>query len=652
MGAGTARASCDLNSVGHKIKHVMYFQFDNTHFTRDNPNVPSDLEQMPHLLNFLTGKGVLDANHHTPLISHTATDILTSLTGVYGARMGVPVANSFGYFRTDGSVGFSSSFGYWTDTIANGAPLMVNDQVKTSPAPWVPFTRAGCDVGGVATANIEFENNGDVTNVFGAGSIEDKETSAQKTSDFLGIAVHCAEGSAFCATGKQDALPDEPGGYNGYMAQFGHKNVAPLIAPGGLKDLDGNPINGFPGFDGMSAPVTLAYVAAMHEHGVDVTYAYISDAHDNHATDNAFGPGEAGYVAQLAAYDHAFKVFFDRLAADGITADNTLFIFTADEGDHFAGGPPSPTNCDGVHTPCTYTKIGEVDAYLDTLLAAQQHVTAPFSLHFDDAPTVYIKGNPGQFDPTTRGFETAMNALTAVSPITGNTDRLTVGFADRTTMQLLHMVTHDQARTPSFTLFGDPDYFFLTGGSCSPPNIDICENPAFAWNHGDIQPEIITTWLGMVGPGVERIGVTKRAWSDHTDTRPTILSLVGLRDDYSHDGRALTEFLTRAPRSDDDGGLEKLAQLYKQINAPVGSFSRAAVRAITRAIASNDPGEYAETVNALRDLGEDRDEVANAMIALLEGATFGRHEVRGSEIDKLTDQASKLLERMHRLAGR
>jgi len=44
---------CQLNSAKGNIQHVIYVQFDNTHFTRDNPNVPSDLEQMPNLLNFI-----------------------------------------------------------------------------------------------------------------------------------------------------------------------------------------------------------------------------------------------------------------------------------------------------------------------------------------------------------------------------------------------------------------------------------------------------------------------------------------------------------------------------------------------------------------------------------------------------------------------
>src|SRR5262249_12484671 len=62
---------CRLGNHDGQIKHLIYLQFDNTHFRRDNPNVPSDLEQMPHLLNFLKGNGTLLTNDHTILISHT-----------------------------------------------------------------------------------------------------------------------------------------------------------------------------------------------------------------------------------------------------------------------------------------------------------------------------------------------------------------------------------------------------------------------------------------------------------------------------------------------------------------------------------------------------------------------------------------------------
>ena len=109
-------SGCNLGSRSNPIKHVIYIQFDNVHFERDNPNVPSDLELMPHLLSFMKGNGALLTNSHTPLISHTADDIITSITGVYGDRHGIPVANSFGYFPAPGTSTaadlFSSSFTY------------------------------------------------------------------------------------------------------------------------------------------------------------------------------------------------------------------------------------------------------------------------------------------------------------------------------------------------------------------------------------------------------------------------------------------------------------------------------------------------------------------------------------------------------------
>jgi hypothetical protein len=96
------------------IQHVIFIIFDNTHFRRDSPNVPSDLEQMPNLLKFIRNKGTLFTNDHTILISHTAGGILTNLTGVYPDRHGQAVSNSYRYFKADGSTASSSSFKWWT----------------------------------------------------------------------------------------------------------------------------------------------------------------------------------------------------------------------------------------------------------------------------------------------------------------------------------------------------------------------------------------------------------------------------------------------------------------------------------------------------------------------------------------------------------
>jgi hypothetical protein len=676
-----ASNGCRLNSASGAIQHVIYIQFDNTHFTRDNPNVPSDLEQMPHLLNFIEGNGTLLTNHHTPLISHTATDILTSLTGVYGDRHGVPVSNSFRYFNPNGTSNLGVSFAYWTDPLfdpTTSTPTdtrfnMLTADGKNAPAPWVPFTRAGCNVGSVATANTILENTAvDVAKVFGPSSPQQQEVLANPSpstlpqADFVGIGIHCALNDPLCSaanTGQPDLLPDEPGGYSGYMGLFGHQYVALQISPKvSLKDLNGNVIQdpngniGFPGFDGMSAAVSLSYVAAMQEHGVPVTYAYISDAHDAHPNGPAYGPGQAGYVAALKKYDDAFGTFFTRLANDGINQSNTLFVFTSDEGDHFAGGAPSPAGCDGVNTPCTYSKIGELNTNMAGLLATEQGITTPFKVHSDDAPTVYITGNPARTDTVTRKFDRALGKLTAVNPITDKTDQLTQFLADPVEMKLLHMVTADPARTPTLTWFANPDYFLFAGApNCNSPC--VTENPNFAWNHGDTNPEITTTWLGMVGPGVQNLGVDHSIWSDHTDIRPTILSLTGLTGDYVHDGRVLSEImrpnvLPQTLHAHHETFL-RLAAIYKQLNATLGQFDTDSLKASTAALESSSTGDatYTSIETSLQSLGKQRDALAGQIKTELDNAEFHGVALNEQQAKGQIDQAQSQLDQMHTLAG-
>src|SRR5919197_3063056 len=103
------------------------------------------------------------------------------------------------------------------------------------------------------------------------------------------------------------------------------------------------------------------------------------------------------------------------------------------------------------------------------------------------------------------------------------------------------MINSDPSRTPTFTMFANPDFFFQTSNPTCGGN--PCVNPGFAWNHGDVQDEIANTWLGIVGPGVNRGGVDSEVWTDHTNVRPTMLSLLGLKDDYLNDGRVLAEGL-------------------------------------------------------------------------------------------------------------
>ncbi len=651
-GNAAAAQSCNL---GNGIKHVVYIQFDNVHFRRDNPNVPSDLEQIPNLLNFLEGNGTVLTNHWTPLISHTSVDITTSLTGVYGDKFGFSIGNSFGLFQK-GVAGFHSSFTYWTDTLPDGTYQMLAPDGKNAPAPWVPFTRVGCDVGAFSIANIEFENiNSDINNVFGSNSPQAMEAASNPTkavADYEGILVHCGKGSALCAQNSApDILKDEPGGYNGFSALYGNVNVQPQISPGGpVKDLDGNTIAdshgnpGFPGFD-PSPSQTLGYLATMLEAGVPVVYGYIEDAHDNEgitlsgvstSAEETFGPGEAGYVTQLTKFNKAFGQFFARLAQDGITTSNTLFIITADENDHFVGGPPSPANCDGVTVPCSYAKKGEIDADLSPIFNTEFTDTTPFLVHSDDAPTFYINNNPSQNSSITRKLEHEAGALLGFDIVdgpNGNTNNVTQALADQGEQALLHMVTADPNRTPNFILFANPDYFLSASGKTTPlcmpqQNAASCfvEGAGFAWNHGDFQPQITNTWLGIAGPHVQNLGPTGTFFSDHTDIRPTLMSLTGLTDDYAHDGRTLIEVMT------DDAlpsgivkhraSFSQLASIYKAINAPLGPVGMKSLQDATAAIEGSD-GAYLGFQAQLKAFTNERNTIAGHMSQMLEASEFG-----------------------------
>jgi hypothetical protein len=325
-----------------------------------------------------------------------------------------------------------------------------------------------------------------------------------------------------------------------------------------------------------------------------------------------------------------------------------MFVVTADENDHFVGAPPSPAGCDGIHTPCTYPTIGEVNTNIRGLLATQQHVTTPFQVHADSAPNFYLDGQPAADAPTTRAFEHAVDNVTAVNPYGGQTQHIARYFADATEQKLLHMVTADPRRTPTFTAFADPDYFVFAGApNCTAPCVAV--NPAFAWNHGDFSPDINTTWLGIAGPGVRRLGVTRSVWSDHTDIRPTILALLGLRDDYRSDGRALWEFVQPSALPVGLRGhratLDQLGAVYKQLNACVGQFGTNTLTAATRAITSDSPTDarYRTTVAELTVLGRARDAVAGQIAALLDEATFGGGRVDEGRARQLTIAAQVVI---------
>jgi hypothetical protein len=765
----TAASSCHL---GNGVKHVVEILFDNTHYNRDNPNVLSDLEQMPALKNFITDNGTLLSNMHTPLIAHTADDSLTGYTGLYGDRHGQGLTNSYETYLPNGSVVSKSSFAYWTSTYGvDQFPNMpyspnvpaASSPVSTPPAPWVPFTRAGCNVGDVSTANMVLENtNPDLANFFGANSPEVQQLNAdsdsfkqQETNDYVGLGVHCAQGASFCGdaeavkfgqnapsqTAVTDSLPDEPGGYSGFQALFGSKYLTPQLAAaansggnrvvngdsypvfdsqGNLTDLNGNTMRGnfktpsvnaftpgFPGFGPISAPQTLAYTADMLETGVPVVYGYISDAHErkgqgptpqsgctNPSTSStaAQGPADPCYKATLASYNAAFEKFFQRLADDGITPSNTVFMFSAEEGDHFAGanvGRSVQPNCTGAPETTDYTcsyatgaqgpAIGEQFVNIHGLLKNQLGNTTPF-YNEPQGNSIFITGNPGPTDPMTRQLERDFGNAQVFDSYDNATENLTQYEVDPTVEQLLHFVNADPNRTPSFTVWPKGDFFLtsglndIAGTSTRPPVFDGCPagttaanastncvsiSNGFAWDHGYYAPEIDNTWLGIVGPGVANKGVDGRSaadgpnsadgansnpqlvtpnddpgtWGDETDLRPTLLALAGLKDDYVGDGRVLVEDLTNPPDKAGQPKFQRLAVCYKQLNSSVGQFGTDLILADTAALktgSSSDDSTYDSALDQIKSLGSARDVLATKIKGDLFDAEFNGTPIPGA----------------------
>ena len=202
-------------------------------------------------------------------------------------------------------------------------------------------------------------------------------------------------------------------------------------------------------------------------------------------------------------------------------------------------------------------------------------------------------------------------------------------------------------------MFAKPDYYLYNGGpSCSGPCVS--QNTGFAWDHGDYAAEIDTNYVGFVGPGVRKLGLdgsaanagpnsagansgqvtvpdsgTTGTWVDETDIRPTLMYLTGLRDDYEHDGRVISEILQRPNAALSAPGVAALGACYKQLNSSVGVFGTDTLVASTAGLESTSPGDhtYAQSEQTLAFLDELRDAVAGRIKLSLDAAAFANAPV-------------------------
>jgi hypothetical protein len=401
--------------------------------------------------------------------------------------------------------------------------------------------------------------------------------------------------------GMNTAVDSNPSDYLGVAvhkkdgsAVFGSPNIPYIYNATSWAD-PSKTLGGFPGWgsDDPNWPLQATY--EMQTHGVPVTFTYLHDVHE--VGGKQMPPGQ--YKTTIQRYDQAFQTFFTKLSEAGITDKNTLFVITTDEGDHYVPGGEHNTNL--------------------TQWISQTSGISPSDMNIisDSGAMVYLK------DQTE-----LPKVLSSFSAIPGWNY-----LADPTELKTLHMNTvAAPTRTPSFVVFAKPDVWYNTSGSTS-----WTSGSNYLYNHGTISPDILTTWLGIVGPGVKH-GHVSSQWLDHTDTMPTIYALLGYKLEGNEfdgvpaidafDPRTLPQTVRKV-----QGLYRRVEDLYKQLNAPVGRFGMATLKMSTEASvhANDEKGKALD--NLIAALTTVRDDIASRLqTQLLQAWSANAHSLSSNDI--------------------
>ena len=421
-----------------KPAHVVILGFDNYHW--------SDVKRaMPNLYGFLQKGAWTGSTHHPSLPTRTAPGFASIASGQYPDRHGA-ILNSFQAPAGTPRVGFA----YWENVGKLQPPPFLSEP------PWVAFNKAGYDVGAIGFQGLVMENKAEAQAHLG------KNVSDEDLDGYWGLAVHKKDGTTAFGTAEIPALRE--------------------AAPSGWQ-------NGWTGPPLKSASVTLPLATAMLRSGVDVLFVYVENTHQRctgAARSSCSGDlTDGSFDDLLKADDDALGKWFADLAAKGFTTDNTLFVFTTDEGDHYLPG---------------------FATVIDT--TSLQPAT---------------NGAAGLFyGPDADALGAALGKLAGVQAI-----------ATKTAQKALHIGAGDP-RTPTYAAFPDADKYFNRGpcGTCG------------RWNHGTIDPDINDIWLGLVGAGVKPGPLA--AFTDHPDIVATARSLLGIPPSSDIDGVPILPALARS----------------------------------------------------------------------------------------------------------
>jgi len=271
-----------------KPAHVLIVGLDNYHW--------SDIQRaMPNLYGFIQ-KGAWTANtHHPSLPTRTAPGFASIASGQYPDRHGA-ILNSFQAPAGTPRAGFA----YWENLAKLQPPPFL------SAPPWIPFNKAGYDVGAVGFQGLVMENKAEAQGYLG------KTLSDEALDGYWGLALHKKDGTTAFGTAEIPALKE--------------------VVPSGW-------LNGWAGPPLKSARITLPLATAFLRSGVDVVFVYVENTHQRcvgTTPSSCFGNlVDGSFDDLLKSDDDAFGKWFADLASQGITTANTLFLITTDEGDRY-----------------------------------------------------------------------------------------------------------------------------------------------------------------------------------------------------------------------------------------------------------------------------------------------------------------------------
>ena len=89
--------------------------------------------------------------------------------------------------------------------------------------------------------------------------------------------------------------------------------------------------------------------------------------------------------------------------------------------------------------------------------------------------------------------------------------------------------------------------------------------------------------------------------------------------------------------------LSRLTEAYKQINAPRSRLGRTTLTGIATKAAEADDVTYAALDQKIKDITDERNEIAGTMLGILEGAVFEGKPADSGEAEFLIAEAAELI---------